>query len=168
MREPPVEFDDHAVLLVHAVAPSPPPVPGRERHLAAGVGQAVRPLHIPVIAEFQHRLVAGDGRLENFVQVSAPAQPPALSHGRLQPDLVGKLPRDRPRHPPAYVIEAPGRLRQVKHRLLHRRPRRPGLTLHGVDHPIRSVHANAIDGRDVSFVRNGYVNGIDGPIDQPL
>src|SRR5882672_2309161 len=33
MREPPVELDHHAVGLVHAVAPAPPPALRGERHL---------------------------------------------------------------------------------------------------------------------------------------
>jgi phosphoglycolate phosphatase len=135
VRQPPVELHYYSVLLVHAVPPAAPPVRCRERNLPARLGQSVRPLHVPVIAVLQHRMIARNGRLEDLVQVSAPAQPPVLGHGRLQPGLVGKVPRDRPRHPPAHIVKAPRRLRQVQHRLLHRRPRRKVPVRHRLDDP---------------------------------
>src|SRR5690242_6666913 len=118
VRQPPVEFHHHAVFLVHAVPATAPAVFAGEADLPGGFGQLVRPLHVPVVAELQHRVVAGGGRLKNFVQVGAPTQPRPFFHGCLQLLLVGKLPRDRPRHPPAHIIKAPSHLRQIQHRLL--------------------------------------------------
>jgi len=54
VRQPPVEFHYHAVLLVHAVPATAPAVLFRERNLTVRLGQFVCPLHVPVVAELQH------------------------------------------------------------------------------------------------------------------
>jgi hypothetical protein len=160
VRQPPVELHYYSVLLVHAVPAAAPPVRCRERNLPTRLRQSVRSLHVPVIAVLQHRMITRNGRLEDLVQVSAPAQPPALGHGRLQRSLVGKVPRDRPRHPPAHIVEAPRRLRQVQHRLLHRRPRRKFPLLHRIQRPVGPVHADPLGRDDMTSMGNSHMNRV--------
>ena len=65
--EPPVELDDHAEGLVHAVPSAPAAARLGERHLPGRLRQPVRPLHVPVIAELQHRVVPGRRGDDKFV-----------------------------------------------------------------------------------------------------
>jgi len=142
--EPPVELDDHAVLGVHPVPPSPPTISRGERHLPGRLGQPVRPLHVPVIAELQHRMIPARRGRDELLQVVAPPQPLACLHGRVEPGLVGELPRNRPGHPPAHVIECLRGLGEVEHRLLDPRPGRIRTYLGGLHRPVRPVQGDAL------------------------
>ena len=142
--EPPVELDDHAEGLVHAVPPAPAAARLGERHLPGRLRQPVRPLYVPVVTELQHRVVPGRRRCDELLQVGAPAQPEACAHGRVEPALVGKLPRDGPGHPAAHVVKGLRGLRQVKHRLLDPGPGRLRTSERGLDRPPRPVQADSL------------------------
>src|SRR5580692_7735962 len=81
VSEPAVELDHDREFLVHTV-PAPPAATGSgKRHLPARFRQAMRPLHVMVVAEFQHRMVASGGGGDELMQVGAPAQLRARPHG---------------------------------------------------------------------------------------
>src|SRR5690242_17671006 len=157
VRQPPVELHHHAVPGVHAVPAAAAAVLRGERDLPVRLGQAVSPFDVPVVAELQHRMVTGDGCLEDLVQVRAPAQPWPFLHGCLQLRLVGELARDSAGHPAADVIKAFRRLRQIKHRLLNRGTRWIARYLHRLDVPGRPMQADALGRLDASRVWNHHV-----------
>jgi phosphoglycolate phosphatase len=168
VRQAPVKLHDHPVRLVQAIPASPPPVRSDEWHLPGRLGQAVGLLHVPVVAEFQHRMIPACRRGDKFVQVRAPAQPRALGHRLTQAGLVGKFPGDRAGHPAAHVVEVPRGLRQVKHGLLDPGPRRPGASQHGLGRPPRPVQADTADRHNVTLVRNRYVDRIARLVSKPV
>jgi phosphoglycolate phosphatase-like HAD superfamily hydrolase len=144
MREPSVELDHHAVGFVNPVPPPPTAISPGERHLPGRFGQPVRKLHIPVVAELQHRMVPARRGRDELLQVVTPPQPVSRGHRLAQPGLIGKLSRYRAGDPAAYVIEGLRGLREVEHRLFDSRPGRIGALFQRLHRPVRPVQADAL------------------------
>jgi hypothetical protein len=163
-----VQFHQHAVVPVLAVAAATAAVRAGERRLPGRLGQPVGPFHVAVIAVLQHRMVPAGRRRDELTQVSAPAQPAARPHRRPQPARVGQVPRERAGHPAAHVIKARGRLRQVEQGLLYCGPRRIAARLHCLVRPPGPVQADAGGGQHPALGGNRQVNQLRRPVGEPL
>jgi hypothetical protein len=101
VSQPPVQLDHHVILQINAVPLPTAAARAGERHLPDRLRQAMGPLHIAVITELQHRMIATIGGHDKFVQVRPPAQLRTLAHGLPQPRFIGQIPGQRAGHPAA-------------------------------------------------------------------
>jgi hypothetical protein len=168
VRQPPVQLDHHAVVAVEAIAASAPAVRALEWRLPDRLGKAVRALHVPAVAVFQHRMVAAGCRRDEFMQFSTPAQPGALGYRRAQPGRVGQVPRECAGHPSAHLIERRGRLGQVEHGLLDPRQRRVAVVQHDLAGARAAVQADPADHLDAARPGNRHVNRFGRLVGEPL
>jgi len=166
--QPPVQLNHQAVVAVEAIAASAPAVRTLEWRLPDRLGKTVGALHVPAVAVLQHRMVTVGRRHDELMQFSTPAQPGALAHRRAQPGGVGQVPRERPGHPSADVIEGRRRLRQVEHGLLHHGQRRVTVLQHDLAGPRAAVQADPVDYRDPALPGNCHVNRSGRLVGEPL
>jgi phosphoglycolate phosphatase-like HAD superfamily hydrolase len=124
MRPLTVQLDDQLVLLVAAV-PEAAAAPGLgERHLLASFRQPVRALDIPVVTELEQRVRSPSRRGYELVKLPPPPELLASTQRLPQRPLRSQPPPERRSNPPASVIQAIGRTREINDRLLDEGMRR--------------------------------------------
>jgi hypothetical protein len=123
VRQAAVQLDSGLVFVVIAIPVGDLAVDVDTR-LMPGTRQAVSTLDITQIPVFKHRVNSVTGRPENLIKLGTPAHFLAHRQSSTQPFLGAQPPTAGPGNPAADIVERPGELNQIEHRLLDRRPGR--------------------------------------------
>ena len=165
MGQPPIEFDHQPVPRVEGIPVLGAPSADHAR-LAAGAGQAVRPLHVPVVTELQHAVQAANRISQHRSQQLTPAQPAPRRHGRPELVLRGEPAPAGPGHPAERIVERVGLRGQVQHGVLDPGPRRPQARVPDLIGVGGGVDDQPGEGPDPSAGRHGQVQRLSGPVDE--